>query len=130
MAEEKHFTEGDKLFVLNWMQEHCCGRENARFRTNEDYPEKAILIHMPRGIDDRKWRWIISALIQEGHVYSSASFGYFFMPPVHPSALDIQAARESLEERKSKALSMLEKIEQNLRNLIVLEQGVKDFFFS
>lgn len=128
--EEKFFTEDEKYFVLTWMEKNCCGIEHARHRENLDNPNKGILSYMPKGIPDRKWRRIISVLIQEGHVYSSASFGYFFMPLVNPTPADIKAGKQALSERKTKALSSIEKVDQNMKKLEMVEQGTRDLFLS
>lgn len=122
------FTQDDYQFVSNWLQEHCYGREHARFRENDAYPDKGILPYMPKHITDRKFRWIISALVHEGNVYSSSAWGYFFMPPINPARCDIDAAKQALAERKTKALSTIEKVEFLLKKVGELEQGVSDLF--
>lgn len=126
--KENYFSEDEKQFVLDWMQKYCYGREYARFRENSTNPELGILPFMPKHIYDRKWRMIISVLIQEAQVYSSASFGYFFMPLAFPSPADIEAAISALVERKAKALATIEKVDINLKKLEGRMQGVRDFF--
>lgn len=127
------FSQEDYQFVFNWLQKHCYGREHARFR--EDYKDidenvikAGILPYMPKHITDRKFRFIVSALAHEGHVYSSSAWGYFFMPPVNPARCDIVAAKKALIERKTKALSTIEKVGFLLRKLEELEQKVQDLF--
>ena len=122
------FSQEDYQLVFDWLQKHCYGREHARFRENEAYPDKGILPYMPRHITDRKFRFIVSALSHEGHVYSSSAWGYFFMPPVNPAPCDIVAAKKALIERKTKALSTIEKVGFLLRKVEELEQGVQDLF--
>jgi len=122
------FSQEDYQFVSNWLQQHCYGREHARFRENEADPNKGILPYMPERITDRKFRFIVSALVHEGRVYSSSAWGYFFMPPVYPTAYDIAAAKKALAERKTKALSTIEKVDFLMKKVDELEQGVRDLF--
>lgn len=127
---EKYFEPEEKYFVLDWMRDHCYGRENAKFRFNSADPDKGIMPFMPKNMGERKWRRIISELVQEAHIYSSASFGYFFMPLVSPTRADIEAAKQALTERKQKALSTIESVDKNLRRMEEKEQGVKELFPS
>lgn len=114
----EHFTLKEKEFVLKWMQNHAFGRANAKFRDK-------ILSYLM--MSDRKFRRIIHELQQEGHIYSSAAWGYFFMPLTFPSDLDIDSALEALKERKAKALSTIESVDRNRKKLEGLRQGQQTF---
>lgn len=124
----RKFTQDEYQFVFDWLYKHCYGRESARFRENDAHPDKGILPYMPKHITDRKFRRIISVLVHEGNVYSSAGWGYFFMPTANPDRCDIEAAKQALTERKMKALSTIEKVEFLLKKVVELEQGVSDLF--
>jgi len=123
----KKFKPEDYDFVFGWMRGNCYGREDARFRENEAHSDLGILPYMPGRITDRKFRYIISAMVHEGIVYSSAAWGYFFMP-LQPKAYDIEAANRALDERETKALSALEKISGLRKKLAELGQGARDLF--
>ena len=81
-----------------WMITNCLGFRNARTRAN-------ILpfVQLP----DRYLRLIMSELIHEGHLCSSASLGYWALPLYTKDPQEIETALDAQRERKAKALDLL-----------------------
>ena len=88
----------DKLKVLRWLEIYCFGFRNARTR-------EKILPFI--GLEDRRFRAIVSELIHEGHIASSSSRGYWFLPLVTSDVTEIDAILEACQERTAHALDIL-----------------------
>ena len=111
----------DKQRVLEWLQRYAQDSVHAKKR-----PEILPFIQMP----DRYFRLCAAELIKEGHVCSHNARGYWAKPlslhtyGPHAARREIDAIKECYFERKSKALSTLEKIGQLLREVEDLEQRI------
>ena len=110
--------EQDKVKVLGWMEKYANGVRCARTR-------KDILpfVQLP----DRYFRLIVSELIDEGNVYSSASHGYWFAKLHTTDTFEIDAMKHAILERKAKALSMIEGCDKRLKEITALNQGQQAF---
>lgn len=91
-------NQDDKQKVLDWMMQYCLGFRNARTRAN-------ILPYLQ--MPDRYLRLLMSELIHEGHLCSSASLGYWALPLTTKDREEIDTALYAQHERKSKALDLL-----------------------
>ena len=113
----------DKEIVLSWMRKYCFGFRNARTRAN-------ILpfVNLP----DRYFRQIISGLKHEGHIASTCDKGYWAIPLVTTDRKEIEAALDSYQEMKSKALDLLTGIDKQMKilqdkKLCLTQQAEMDF---
>jgi hypothetical protein len=108
MGKEISVNPEDRQKVLSWMNENCLGFRNARTRAN-------ILefVQMP----DRYFRRVISELKHEGHIASTCSRGYWAIPLFTNDKEEIDAALDSYQEMKSKALDLLTGIDRQIKRL-------------
>lgn len=118
-----NFYEEDKRMALEWMSVFCSGFRQARTR-------KEILpcMNFKRIFDnpeskDRYFRKIVSSLIHEGHLCSHNSRGYWFKPLYTNDPEEIEAIKQSIMERKSRALSSIEGCDRQLREVEGIRQG-------
>lgn len=100
-------NELDKKKVLDWLQKHCSGFRNARTRAN-------ILPFMQ--MPDRYWREIVSLLKHEGNIASTCFRGYWAIPLVTKDKEEVEAALESYQEMRSKALDMLTDTDKHIKH--------------
>lgn len=91
----------DKIVVKNqiieYMHKHCCGAKNAK-------PRHMICDDLV--LDDRIFRQICVELKEEGHIATTSSDGYFFVPLVTFDKLpqeDIDAIHHSINSMRSRA---------------------------
>src|SRR3990167_6920652 len=116
--------ESDKKYLLDWFGKYCNGVRNARTREN-------ILPYVK--MEDRYFRTVASALIHDGHIASSSKFGYWSVPLVSNDTIEIEALKQSILERKSKALAMIEDCHRQLEKIKDIElkrtQGQKELEF-
>lgn len=112
-------NEMDRQKVLDWMVKYCFGFRNARIRAN-------ILPFV--GFADRYWRAIISELKHDGLVASTHTRGYWAIPQDTKDKLEVEAAIESYQEMRSKALDLLTDTDKHIkhwqdRRLSLTQQG-------
>ena len=124
--------EQDKLEILQWLETNCCGYRRARTRENilpfvlnsHDFPTIES--------KDRYFRRVVAELKSTGHIFSSASLGYWFFPLVSNDACEIETALSSLVEEKAKAMDLLAGISNRERKLSDIKakifQGQKVMF--
>ncbi len=108
MKKKPEVNPQDKEKVLQWMLTYCFGFRNARTRQN-------ILpfVRLP----DRYFRQIISELKHEGQIASTCDKGYWAIPLVTKDKEEIEAALDSYQEMRSKALDMLTGIDMQIKIL-------------
>lgn len=111
---------GDKQRVLDWMVKNCAGFRNARTRAN--------ILPFMGSMTDRYWRAIISELKHDGHIASVCSRGYWAIPLATGEKEEVEAALESYQEMRSKALDLLTDTDRHIkhwqdRKLALTQQG-------
>ena len=102
------FEEKDKVYILTWMRTHCSGYAHAMTKENI---LRFIMMH------ERKLRAILSSLKHDGVICSTSSLGYWYFDIETATHDEIEKAKHSWLEMKSRAMNMLKDCDKQLDKL-------------
>ena len=97
-------------YVLGWMEKHAHGAKSARKRGE-------ILPHLQHQISERTFRSIVTTLKHEGHLASHPEKGYWFVPLHTNDPYEIEWAKRSWLDMRSRAMDMLKDCDRHITEL-------------
>ena len=120
--------ELDKQTVKDYLFKKCNGVNKAKHR-KEILSNIKFIGEYPRvETKDRRFRYIASELIHEGHICSHNKKGYWFIPLWTKNKEEIEWVEASILERKAKGLAMVQGCEKQLKSIRERKQYQNKFW--